>query len=62
VSLRCDVLNLHKWSPWQLRTATTKHLVVNVLNQRAPDQDFTTSRPIQVRTCKRCGLTQKRNA
>jgi len=62
VSVRCNLLGLHQWGPWRDRNEVTKYLVRSIIGHRMPEEDFSTTRLVQVRRCKRCGLTQRRTA
>lgn len=60
MTLRCR-FGLHQWGRWQRTREVTTHRVITDWG-RQPDQDYTTSRDIQVRQCIRCGLERTRRA
>lgn len=59
MSLRCN-LGIHNWARWREYTEVIHHQVRSVIGHRMPQEDYETSRPMQKRECRRCGLVERR--
>ena len=53
-------LGWHDWTRWEPLNIRTKHIVHDTIGKRRPEEDFITTERVLTRTCKRCGLEERR--